>query len=111
MTEQTATPETGGASPSAPAAPAPAAPPKYEVYPPDEAPAAPPSAPPEKPASGSGEPPESADPAEDTGAEKPDAEKHRGGFQKRISDLTAARREAEREAAYWREQAQRGQQP
>lgn len=48
----------------------------------------------------------SADTAEDAGAD-PDAPKGRGGFQKRISELTAARRETERDRDYWRDMAMR----
>lgn len=49
----------------------------------------------------------SADPnADDAGAD-PDAPKGRGGFQKRISELTAARREADRDRDYWRDMAMR----
>lgn len=47
--------------------------------------------------------------ADDTGAEEQQA-RPRGGFQKRISELTLARRQADAEAAYWREQAMRAQQ-
>ena len=48
--------------------------------------------------------------AKDAGAEQP--EKPRGGFQKRISELTEARRRAERDADHWREMATRAaQQP
>lgn len=48
----------------------------------------------------------SADAADDAGAD-PDAPKGRGGFQKRISELTAARRETERDRDYWRDMAMR----
>jgi hypothetical protein len=65
--------------------------------------------------SGEGNPPAQADTtadaatadddADDAGAEQP---RHKGGFQKRISELTAERRRAEREAEHWREMAMRG---
>lgn len=48
--------------------------------------------------------------AEDAGAEPPPA-KPRKSAQERIDELTAARREAEREAEYWRSRATQPQQP
>lgn len=53
---------------------------------------------------------EDADGAEGEGDEEdPKPKKPRGGFQRRISQLTADRRQAERDRDYWREMAIRGQ--
>lgn len=43
--------------------------------------------------------------ADDAGAEQP--RKNKGGFQRRIDELTQRQREAQREAEYWREMAMR----
>jgi len=56
-------------------------------------------------------PPASAEPAPDAGGEADEGERPKGGFQRRIAELTAHRREAERDRDYWREVAMRGQQP
>ena len=44
--------------------------------------------------------------ADDAGAEQPKA-KSKGGFQRRIDELTQRQRDAQREAEYWREMAMR----
>lgn len=48
---------------------------------------------------------------DDPGEGEAPAEKPRGGFQKRIAELTAEKHQARREAEHWREMAMRGQQP
>lgn len=66
--------------------------------------------PPEEPQPAGAEP--AAEPAEPTGDEPPadpETEKEKG-VQKRIDELTRKRREAEREAEYWKNQATQGQQ-